>query len=471
MSTPKEDKEDTEMLLQKIMKLIPKNEKEELKERISLPPFRRSQILKNNLDKTDSSNENIISNPETKINTTETQEDSNIQTNNKIKNIPKEENTDNNSLLENEDEEKIKEKENSIKQKTKIDRKIKNSDKLCGKKRKHVDVEEKEKEKKSETNKVIEDENELIFNKMKYINLEKTITNKEDERQNDEIRRHITEKNILKELVKKEGFLKIFNYLTIMPLDRKNPLEKEIDDILMSLGLLRTTLILFQIKFEIAEKDNNNNSIKKINNNAINTNNETHVIKPNRNKNKNRILNSSSEKDEDYDVKIVADGVDDEVRSIKITQNRYHFNLRHNKSQDLKINLEKKKNNSSPKSKSVIKDSPKEEYELGVHLQKDKEGKIYKYTKHHYRANKGNDIYVYYCADTKCKSKGCYYVKTMKFENIRNHEIEHGEHCYIKNKDRLDKFTPIIEEFKKRQCHEAQIFKRDDGSQLVKWYD
>ena len=126
------------------------------------------------------------------------------------------------------------------------------------------------------------------------------------------------------------------------------------------------------------------------------------------------------------------------------------------------------------RSKSIEKmmdNSDEKPLELGIHLQKDRDGKIYKYTKHHIRSNKGNVSYVYYCAETKCNAKGNYNVDSMDFVTFREHDIPYNEHCYIKNKNRFDKFTPIIEEFEKRDCREAQVFKKDNGSQLVKWYD
>ena len=78
---------------------------------------------------------------------------------------------------------------------------------------------------------------------------------------------------------------------------------------------------------------------------------------------------------------------------------------------------------------------------------------------------------MYYCADPKCNARGCYNVESMEFEIFKEHDLLYNDHCYIKNKNRYDRCSPIIEEFERRQCHEAQIFKKENGSQLVKWYD
>ena len=109
-----------------------------------------------------------------------------------------------------------------------------------------------------------------------------------------------------------------------------------------------------------------------------------------------------------------------------------------------------------------------EEYELGEHFHKDKNGKIYKYNKHHLRVKNRMS---FNCADLKCKSRGLYFVNNMKFRVVICHSIPHEEHCYIKNKEKFNRHKAIFDDFKKRNCHEAQVFKNDIGDKLVKWYD
>ena len=62
---------------------------------------------------------------------------------------------------------------------------------------------------------------------------------------------NIEEKKILLYVVEKGGLIKIFNYLSISPLNKENPTEKAIDNIIENLGLLRTTILLLQILFDI----------------------------------------------------------------------------------------------------------------------------------------------------------------------------------------------------------------------------
>lgn len=84
--------------------------------------------------------------------------------------------------------------------------------------------------------------------------------------------------------------MKVFNCLTIYPLNRKNQLEKNIDDIIMNIGLLRTSLILFKIKFQ-SETPKNENS--------------------------NSNTNSSNAELEDEDIEIVIDGEDKNITKRK----------------------------------------------------------------------------------------------------------------------------------------------------------
>ena len=117
---------------------------------------------------------------------------------------------------------------------------------------------------------------------------------------------------------------------------------------------------------------------------------------------------------------------------------------------------------------SQIKDLEKKGFDLSHHLHKDKDGKIYKYVKNHLRAR---NIYVFNCGDRKCKSKGLYFLKNMEFKIVLEHSIPQEEHSYIKSPIALDQYKPIFDDFKERDCKEAQIFKNRDGDKLVKWYN
>ena len=319
--------------------------------------------------------------------------------------------------------------------------------------------------------------------KITNLNMDKNIINLIDDNSNDDKRRkNISEKKILSNLVKKEGFIKIFDYLSISPLNRKNQIERELDDIILNIGLLRTTILLFQIQIELS----NNNTINR------NKNIELEKLIPidnNMNLSKNSFIKKNeltSNSDKDYIIEkihIIDDDVE-EGKKIKIkksyaTEKRIESTPKPSKIKNMEIsnnknlkNVPKKKNNiSSSKMVSIKKEALNKELDISVHLQKDKDGKIYKYTKRYLSSDMDNPFYTFYCADRKCGAKAYYYIKSMKFENIINHILPHSEHNYIKSMNRENKYNPIVGEFIKRNYHEAQIFLKKDGTQLVKWYD
>ena len=84
------------------------------------------------------------------------------------------------------------------------------------------------------------------FNKMAYINFFNS-----------------KEQRTLVKLVEKEGFLKVYNSVGKTTFNRNIPLERNMDDVLCNLGLLKTSLILFQIYFQKSffSKNQNNNVI------------------------------------------------------------------------------------------------------------------------------------------------------------------------------------------------------------------
>lgn len=325
---------------------------------------------------------------------------------------------------------------------------------FCGKKRnnsskkKNIDLsEQKSKEKRKRKNSA-----ELSKNKRstkKNDNINPLFKQKEEERKT------MTEKEKLVNLFKRKGFMKVFECLTKTQLNREKPLEKNIDDIISSIGLLRTALILLEIKFK--EIDQNKN---------INTNNIINI-----NSNSNNISTDVPKIDDDID--IVIDEISDsqETKYIK-TKTKTPINRKKNKSLISKNSKRSNRNEFLTKSKSVIrKDLSKKDLEFDVHLHKDKNGNIYKYYKQHYRENKGKSIYVFRCPDRKCMAKANYYIGNMAFEIVKDHTIKYEEHNYIQNKKRFDKYKQIIEEFEQRDCHQAQVFKKENGTRLVKWYD
>ena len=196
------------------------------------------------------------------------------------------------------------------------------------------------------------------------------------------------EREELLNLVKMEGFNKIFNLITKLHFDRRNPVEKKLEEIIFNIGLLQTSLILLQIKFTISPG----------------------------------------------------------IVPIPFTP----------------AEIEKKKRESD------LQDLENKGYILGEHLHKDKNGKIFKYLKHHLRVK---NIFVYYCGDKSCKSRGLYNIKNMNFKVVIAHSFPHEKHNYIMIKYKYEQYQTVFNDFKQRNCSEAQIFKNEQGDKLVKWYN
>ena len=261
------------------------------------------------------------------------------------------------------------------------------------------------------------------------------------------------EKEALFQLVNIEGFNKIFGLLSKPYFNRKNPLERKIDEIICNIGLLRTSLILMQIKFDSYDASQNIiPNFSPLNFNGYNFNSVNSytgsqaplsypppmvpLSVPN---SKMNVQNLSETEDKDKEVDIVLDENEDREKSVD------------NKNKKLKNQ----------------KEMDKDGYELGEHLHKESGGKIYKYLKHHMRVTKG---FVFNCADRKCKSKGLYDIETMNFKIILKHTIPYEQHNYIMNKSKFNQYKTIFEDFNKRNCTEAQVFKNEAGNKLVKWY-
>ena len=59
-------------------------------------------------------------------------------------------------------------------------------------------------------------------------------------------------------------------------------------------------------------------------------------------------------------------------------------------------------------------------------------------------------------------------MNTLRFVLVNKHNKEYSEHIYVKKPNRDRK---VMDDLLKRPEHEGQMFKRADGSKLVKWYD
>lgn len=102
---------------------------------------------------------------------------------------------------------------------------------------------------------------------------------------------------------------------------------------------------------------------------------------------------------------------------------------------------------------------------LGLHFHKDKEGRIYKYSKNTFL---GRDICIFNCCDKECHSNANYIMSDGKFIINSEHDKKYEEHSYIKKPDKDHK---IMEEFKNKNFIEGQVFQKDTGPKIIQWYD
>jgi len=102
---------------------------------------------------------------------------------------------------------------------------------------------------------------------------------------------------------------------------------------------------------------------------------------------------------------------------------------------------------------------------LGLHFHKDKNGKVYKYSKNTFL---GRDICIFNCCDKDCHSNANYIMSDGKFIINSEHDKKYEEHSYIMKPDKDHK---IMEEFKKKNFIEGQVFQKDAGPKIVQWYD
>ena len=300
------------------------------------------------------------------------------------------------------------------------------------------------------------------------------------------------EKIIISKLIEKKGFLFIFNLLIKPTLSRVDPLEKYFDDLIGSVGLLKVALIIFQIYFENqfnSEKSRAMNKREDPNEIMIDIDGENEIGGPNNNLQSNN-FNSMNMPMNNYQTNYSQNMTPMAYNSSNsyatnnynilrnnLTNNMSEPNLYSNNmyssSDSNEKNVSKYFNNNfsydQKKSESKRKDNrvsfSLKSTGLSLHFHKDEMGNVYKYSKHHFF---GKEICVFYCCDKECRATANYYMNTLRFVLVNKHNKEYNDHIYVKKPDRDRK---VMDDLKKRPEHEGQMFKRSDGSKLVKWYD
>ena len=318
--------------------------------------------------------------------------------------------------------------------------------------------------------------------------------NTQIERKNDLVQTN-KEKIIISKLIEKKGFLFIFNLLTKPTLSRVDPLEKYFDELIGSVGLLKVALIIFQIYFENqfnSEKSRTMNKREDPNDIMIDIDGENEIVGGNNNHMQSNNFNSMNMPMNNYQSSNYSQNMNPmsynpgnnysnsnyNILRNNLTNNMgepnlYGSNLYNSSGESGEKNVSKYFNNNfsydQKKSESKRKDNrvsfSLKSTGLSLHFHKDEIGNVYKYSKHHFF---GKEICVFYCCDKECRATANYYMNTLRFVLVNKHNKEYNDHIYVKKPDRDRK---VMDDLKKRPEHEGQMFKRSDGSKLVKWYD
>ena len=287
------------------------------------------------------------------------------------------------------------------------------------------------------------------------------------------------EKQILSKLVEKKGFLFIFNLLTKANLSRQDPLEKYIDELIGGIGLLKISLYLFQIYFEMQLSEKNkkddysdilieSDGMNKIQE-APMTNNYSHMNMSMNMNNYQRNMNPIP-----YNQTYPQNNGYNTLRnSILSNGNLMNNNMYDSTPENKEKNISKYFNNNFSYDQKKLEAKRRDNRVsfslkstgLSLHFHKDEMGNVYKYSKHHFF---GKDICVFYCCDKECRATANYYMSNLRFVLVNKHNKEYNDHIYVKKPDRDRK---VMDDMKKRPEHEGQMFKRGDGSKLVKWYN
>ena len=314
-----ETKDISQELLKSLISLIPKYEQNEINKKIETliskektPKQPQCQLEKNNQIKLSIANtpDPSIKNYDTLADGAHVDNPTKKENEIEIQKIEEKSNSVHISLTEeNEEEDLIHENLNEKRKILKKGCKVILDDldeSLCGKKRNISSEnkisnlkEDKSEEKRKRKNSFRVSKNKKINEKNNNIN--PIIKNRGESKKTKKTK---TEKDILLNLVKRKGFMKVYKCLTMGQLNREKPLEKTIDDIINNIGLLKASLIILEIKFQ---------EIEDIINKNINTNN---IININSNSNSNNSNNISTEVHKDKD------DIDIEINDISDCQDK-----------------------------------------------------------------------------------------------------------------------------------------------------
>ena len=241
-------------------------------------------------------------------------------------------------------------------------------------------------------------------------------------------------KNLLN-LEKEYGFSKLINCLYKPNIDiSNNILEKNMNEIINKISLQTTIILLIQIQ-------------------TMSSSNKKEILNNSQNLLKNKKIETT--------INLIEDDIEIESKNNKFLCENNKKKLEKNYKPQSEIKSVRKRTNEI---KSVTNLKNFENMELCIHYHREKKD-IYKFAKHHQINMK--KIWIFYCCDKDCGGQATYEISSKKFKIIHEHTKSNKEHNYFK-KIEMDK---NISNFKNTNFNEAQIFKKNDGSKIIHWYN
>ena len=241
-------------------------------------------------------------------------------------------------------------------------------------------------------------------------------------------------KNLLN-LEKEYGFSKLINCLYKPNIDiSNNILEKNMNEIINKISLQTTIILLIQIQ-------------------TMSSSNKKEILNNSQNLLKNKKIETT--------INLIEDDIEIESKNNKFLCENNKKKLEKNYKPQSEIKSVRKRTNEI---KSVTNLKNFENMELCIHYHREKKD-IYKFTKHHQINMK--KIWIFYCCDKDCGGQATYEISSKKFKIIHEHTKSNKEHNYFKKIE----INKNISNFKNTNFNEAQIFKKNDGSKIIHWYN
>lgn len=239
-------------------------------------------------------------------------------------------------------------------------------------------------------------------------------------------------KNLLS-LEKEYGLSKIISCLYKPEIEKSdNVLEKSVSEIINKINLQETLALLLQIQ-TMTSSD------------------------------KNEILNDSKNLSENKKNETTISLIEEE-NEVEVESKNCPENSKKKCEKVLKSKTEVKVTKKTDEIKIVENLENFENMDPSLHFHKEK-GEIFKFAKNHLIKDK--KTWVFHCCDKSCGGQGTYEISTKKFKNTQEHTKSNKDHDYFK---KLETNKNVMN-FRNSDFNEAQVFKKNDGTRIIHYYN